>query len=71
MLKVPLSALFRDGPRWAVFVVEDGRAVLRTVEIGHQGGLDAEVMDGLREGERVVLHPADRVRPGTRLQQRN
>ena len=71
VLKVPLSALFRDGPHWAVFVADDGRAEQRTVAIGHQGGLEVEVTDGLREGERVVLHPADRVAHGTRLQQRN
>ena len=26
VLKVPTSALFRDGPDWAVYVVTEGRA---------------------------------------------
>lgn len=70
VLKVPLSALFRHGQQWAVFVDKGGRALLQPVEIGHENGLEAEVLSGLDVGERVVLHPGDRVSPGTRLQQR-
>jgi HlyD family secretion protein len=71
ILRVPLSALFRQGERWAVFVDNDGRAELRPVEIGQQNGLQAEVRSGLEAGERVVLHPGDRVSPGARLAERN
>jgi len=71
VLKVPLSAVFRQGQRWAVFVDVDGHAVLRTVDIGHENGLEAEVLAGLSPGERVVLHPGDRVSPGKRLQERD
>jgi HlyD family secretion protein len=70
VLKVPLSALFRQGQRWAVFVADGGRAVLREVEIGHENGLEAEVVSGLAGGERVVLHPGDRVAPGARIEER-
>ena len=70
VLKVPLSALFRQGDKWAVFVAQNNRAVLRPVEIGHENGLEAEVVSGLEAGERVVLHPGDRVSPGVRLQER-
>jgi HlyD family secretion protein len=70
VLKVPLSALFRQGQGWAVFVDHDGRAELRAVEIGHENGLEAEIVSGLEAGERVVLHPGDRVSPGARLEQR-
>jgi len=71
VLKVPLSAVFRQGQQWAVFVDDGGRAVLRTVDIGHENGLEAEVLSGLSPGERVVLHPGDRVSPGKRLQERD
>jgi HlyD family secretion protein len=70
VLKLPLAALFRHGGKWSVFVVQDGRAVLRAVEIGHENGLEAEVLSGLRAGESVVLHPGDRVSPGVRLRPR-
>ncbi|MDH3532427.1 MAG: HlyD family efflux transporter periplasmic adaptor subunit, partial [Gammaproteobacteria bacterium] len=64
---LPLLALFRDGSDWAVFVETDGRAELRAVQIGRRNSLEAEVMGGLDAGERVVLHPSDRVRPGVRI----
>jgi HlyD family secretion protein len=71
VLKVPLSALFRQGTQWAVFVDKGGRADLRTVEVAHENGLEAEVTSGLEAGERIVLHPGDRVTPGARLQDRD
>ncbi len=38
VLRVPLSALFRQGDKWAVFVEQGGRAELREVEIGQGNG---------------------------------
>lgn len=70
VVRVPASALFRKGEGWAAFVVEDGRARLRTVEPGLVSRTHAEVRGGLREGETVILHPGDGVRPGTRVRSR-
>ena len=70
VVKVPLSALFRQGAQWAVFVEQRGRAALKPVEIGHENGLEAEVLSGVTPGERIVLHPGDRVWPGARLSER-
>jgi HlyD family secretion protein len=67
VLKVPRSALFRDGERWAVFVDDGGTAALRHVELGLDNGLEAEITTGLEAGERVVLQPGDRVSEGVRL----
>ena len=69
-LTVPLLALFRDGEQWAAFVESGGRAELRHVSIGRRNSLDAELIEGLDEGERVVLHPSDRVIEGVRLADR-
>ncbi len=67
VLEVPAGALFRRGAGWAVFRVERGRAVPRPVTIGQNNGLKAEVLDGLEEEDRVVLHPSDRVTAGVRV----
>jgi len=67
VLRLPIGALFRDGEEWAVFVVEDGVAVLRHIEIGHSNGRYAEVLDGLAKGDSVILYPGDRIADGVRI----
>lgn len=67
VLQVPSSTLFRDEDRWMVYVVQDGRAALRRVEIGRRSGLWTEVRSGLDVGEVVVTHPGDRVADGVRV----
>jgi len=70
VLRVPLGALFRAGEAWAVFVEGDGRSRLREVAIGHRNSAFAEIVDGLDDGARVVLHPSDRIADGTRIMER-
>jgi HlyD family secretion protein len=67
VISLPLTALFRDGDAWSVFVEEGGRAAMRRVEVGHRNGVRAEILAGLVAGERVVLHPSDRVAQGVRI----
>ena len=64
VLRVPTSALFRQGAEWAVYVAGDGRAVLRPVKLGQRTGQEAEVQEGLSEGEQVILHPGDTLTNG-------
>lgn len=70
VLRVPGSALFRAGDNWAVFVIEQGRAVHRPVTVGQRNGLHAQVITGLREGERVIVHPDDQIENGVRVEVR-
>lgn len=67
VLKVPTSALFRRGGQWSVFLVENGRAAVRSLEIGHRSVLEAEVLTGLDEGALVISHPSDQVVAGARV----
>lgn len=67
VLQVPTSALFRDRGEWSVFVVEDGRAEPRRVEVGRRSGFTTQILEGLEGGERVVTRPGDRVQAGTRV----
>jgi HlyD family secretion protein len=70
VLQVALGALFREGDNWAVFVVADGRAERRLVTIGERNVHAARVLKGLNAGDRVVLHPSDRVHDGGRVEPR-
>jgi len=67
VLQIPASALFREGNGWAIFAVEQGKAVKRRVEIGQRNGLSAQLVSGINAGEQVVVHPDDRVRDGVNL----
>ncbi|TFV44542.1 efflux RND transporter periplasmic adaptor subunit [Bradyrhizobium niftali] len=69
-LAVPVSALFRNGDQWAVFADDNGRAKTVPVQIGHRNNRLAEVLSGLAAGDRVVLHPSDRVADGGRIAHR-
>lgn len=69
--QVPTAALFRDGEQWAVYAIRDGRARLTPVEIGRQTGRDAEIVQGLAEGTRVIVHPPDSIGDGVRVTELN
>lgn len=67
LLKIPLSAAFRSGDAWSVFVVESGRARRRVVEIGHRNQTEVEILRGVSEGDEVILHPSNQMRDGVRV----
>jgi HlyD family secretion protein len=70
VMRLPLTALFRVGDRWNVFVSKGGRALRRAIRIGRGNGHLVEITDGLREGEWVIVHPSDRVSEGVRIRPR-
>ncbi len=70
-LVVPSSALFRDGDDWAVFAVRSGRARRVRVEIDRNNGLQAHIVSGLEEGDRVVLYPSSAIFEGAAVVARN
>lgn len=76
VLKVPAGALFRDGDNngendWSVYRAnEEGKAVKVPIVVGERNDLEAAVISGLEEGDRVVQHPSDKVSPGTLLVKR-
>src|SRR5574340_256269 len=70
VLQVPTNALFRHNSGWAVFVVQDGRARLRALQIGQRTGLRAQVLAGIKAGEQVVTHPDDKIKDGARVRAR-
>lgn len=70
-LTIPLSALFRRGQDWAVFRTDNGVAHLTKVEIGQRNTEMAELLSGLAEGDRVVLHPSDKIGDGVEIKQRD
>lgn len=69
-LKAPSSAIFRNGDDWAVFKVENGRARLTTIKIGHNNGLDIEIVEGISKDDQIVLYPGNQISDGALIKER-
>ena len=67
VLKLPGSSIFRVGQEWRIFVAENGRAKERTVVIGQRNRDEVQIINGLREGERVIRFPSRQVSDGVRI----
>jgi HlyD family secretion protein len=64
VLLVPANALFRNHSGWALFVVQDDRAILTKVEIGLRNADYAEILSGLAAAQRVINYPSDKIQDG-------
>ncbi|MDF2179975.1 HlyD family efflux transporter periplasmic adaptor subunit [Aliiglaciecola sp. CAU 1673] len=71
VLQVPLTALFRDKKQWTLFVAKNGEAQKRGVEVGHMTDKTAQILDGLSEGEEIVLYPSEGVEDGVAITTRD
>ncbi len=67
VLLVPQAALVGGGSSQAVFVVDEGRAVRRTVETGLMSEGSVEILSGLRESETVVTLGNNLLRDGAEV----
>ncbi len=67
VLQAPLSAIFRCGSDWCVFVIDRGRARLRRIRIGHRSDEAVEILSGLEQGEKVIEHPPNELIDGSRV----
>jgi len=65
---IPESATIASGDRTIVYVVgADDTAQIRTVKLGVRLAGNVEVIDGLKEGERIVAEGIQKVRPGGKV----
>jgi len=67
ILKAPAGALFQRGGAWQTYVLDGHTARLRAVRVGQGNGLKTEILEGLREGEQVIVYPGDKVGDGVRV----
>jgi RND family efflux transporter MFP subunit len=67
ILSVHKDALVPTRGQPTVFVVNDGRAQLRTILVGEAVGVRFEVLDGLAPGDIVVVRGNERLRDGSRV----
>lgn len=66
VLTVPLGALFKSGEDRAVYTVDaDKKATMRIVKISKRNDRQALLVEGLQDGEKVILFPGDKIREGS------
>lgn len=70
VLQIPASGLFRFNDGWALFVMQNAKAIRREVKVGQRNGLSAEILEGLTEGEMVITHPDNTIEDGVAVKQR-
>lgn len=59
LLSIPAAAVVQRGQLDAVFVVQDGKAVMRLVRLGGTDGARTAIRAGLKPGEMVVVDGAE------------
>jgi len=62
---IPQAALLADQEGVYVFVVEDGKAVIKRVKPGGESGTNVVIESGLAGGEQVIVEGLQAIRPGT------
>lgn len=67
-LTVPRISLIDTSGESAVFVVEEGKAVRKLLQLGYVNGEFAEVISGLNAGEKVITQGRVAVREGARVE---
>jgi HlyD family secretion protein len=55
VLKVPRGPFLDSGGGRQIYVLAEGLATLRSIRVGAMSVSEVEVVEGLREGEQVVL----------------
>lgn len=67
VVSVHKDAVIKRGEQSIVYVVAKGSAQLRTVRLGEAVGSRLEVLDGLNDGDLVVVRGNERLQPGDKV----
>ena len=63
-LVVPDSSVFDYKGNSCVFVVDNGKAVIKQVNKGIESEKTIEIIDGLKEGDRIIVKPDNNTKEG-------
>ena len=66
-LIIPDTAIFDYKGNSCVFVIENGKTVLRQIKKGIESDKTIEVLEGLQEGDKIVLKPDNNIKEGIKI----
>ena len=67
-LAVNSEAVFSIANGKAVFILKKNKAVQKTIKTGEQFGDQTEILEGLSEGDKVVLKPKEGLKSGMKIE---
>jgi len=70
VIKIPISALFRNNEIWSVFKVVEGIVQLQSVEVGRRNNQYVEILSGLNTGDQIITHPGNAIDIGVKVESR-
>ncbi len=71
VLKIPLESIKTDKYNKShVYVVEEGKVKEKPVQLGTQSDMEAEIISGLKSGEKVILNPNTSIKTGVSVQEK-
>lgn len=68
-IKVPSECIKTDkeGKNF-VYIIKDGKAVEKEIKLGVESDTEAQIIEGLNAGEKVIINPEDTIKNGTLVQ---
>ena len=66
-LVIPDSSVFDYKGNSCVFVVDSGKAVIRQIKKGIESEKTIEVVEGLNEGDKIILKPDNNITEGMKI----
>lgn len=67
VLTVPSEAIVKRRERYYLFVLREGVVRRQEIKIGRQTEAKTEVLEGVKEGERIVVGNLSKIKEGTRI----
>ncbi|ERI95138.1 efflux transporter, RND family, MFP subunit [Clostridiales bacterium oral taxon 876 str. F0540] len=69
-VKVPAESIKTDKTgKSVVFIVQGDKAVQKEVKLGIQSDMEAQVVEGVKAGDKVILNPGETVKDGTAVKE--
>ncbi len=68
IISLPVTAIFSQEGKDYVYVVKEGKASRREVQVGEKSEEWVEILSGLEEGERVVVEGVGKIKDGQRVE---
>lgn len=52
-----------------IYIVQDGKAVEKEVKLGLQSDMEAQIVEGVKVGDKVILNPSESIKNGTAVKE--